>query len=65
MLKHGLLDSDKTLADLLRYDIVTESAGSSDRLLRLIEESVNIKKTPWNPTPQKKACVARSISAIP
>lgn len=54
MLKHGLLDSDKTLADLLRYDIVTESAGSSDRLLRLIEESVNIKKNTVESDPTEK-----------
>ncbi len=53
MLKHGLLDGEKTLVDLMRYNIV-ESTGSSDRLLKLVESSVNIKQKIVEADPTEK-----------
>ncbi len=43
MLKHGLLDNSATLAALMRYD-VTNGTASSDELLNLIQQSVQVKQ---------------------
>lgn len=50
MLKHGLLDDDKTLNDLLRVD-VTEI--DLEDLLPLLQESVNIKKAVVDSDPEE------------
>jgi len=42
MIKHGLLDGKKTLADLLQYDI-TDPMADADALLALLEKSVSVK----------------------
>lgn len=43
MLKHGLLDNPATLAALMKHD-VTHGTAASDRLLQLIQQSVQVKQ---------------------
>jgi len=60
MIKHALLESAATLADVLRYSIVNQPSDS-DRLLQLLRESVGIKQAIVEADPTEKG-VRRALN---